>query len=202
MTSPSFDSSLATLSNSVFSTQPSLFTSNSLRTHYIVMVRYYYFEEGDLSLLQYTNLYMSFRFSTAVPVFIVLSATMNSLNWKKWWVEQRCQISPERYLTIEIGVIDPPNASGKAIGFNAGIWLVQQSIEADKEKITGCRIRDTVGRKTSGKDCLVSKMNYVPRQVHRCRGVWPKKTLITRLLWRNLSEIAFHQYHSYIAQEL
>ena len=54
------------------------------------MVRYYYFEEGDLSLLQYTNLYMSFRFSTAVPVFIVLSATMNSLNWKKWqmgWAE-------------------------------------------------------------------------------------------------------------------
>ena len=201
MTSPSFDSSLATLSNSVFSTQPSLFTSNSLRIHYIVMVRYYYFDEGDQSL-QYTNLYMSFRFSTAVPVFIVLSATMNSLNWKKWWVEQRCQISPERYLTIEIGVIDPPNASGKAIGFNAGIWLVQQSIEADKEKITGCRIRDTVGRKISGKDCIVSKENYAPRQVHRCRGVWPKKTLITRLLWRNLSEIAFHQYHSYIAQEL
>ena len=202
MTSPSFDSSLATLSNSVFSTQPSLFTSNSLRTHFIVMVRYYYFEEGDLSLLQYTNLYMSFRFSTAVPVFIVLSATMNSLNWKKWWVEQRCQISPERYLTIEISVVDPPNASGKAIGFNAGIWLVQQSIEADKEKITGCRIRDTVGRKTSGKGCIVSKENCLPRQVHRCRGVWPKKSLITRLLWRNLSEIAFHQYHSYIAQEL
>ena len=89
MTSPSFDSSLATLSNSVFSTQPSLFTSNSLRIHYIVTVRYYYFDEGDQSL-QYTNLYMSFRFSTAVPVFIVLSATMNSLNWKKWqmgWAE-------------------------------------------------------------------------------------------------------------------
>ena len=118
-------------------------------------------------------------------------------SWTPWigrierWVEQRCQISPERYLTIEIGVVDPPNASGKAIGFNAGIWLVQQSIEADKEKITGCRIRDTVGRKISWKDCMVSKENYVPCQVHRCRGVWPKKTLITRLLWRNLSEITF-----------
>ena len=69
--------------------------------------------------------------------------------------------------------------------------MVQQSIEADKEKITGCRIRDTVGRKTSGKGCIVSKENCLPRQVHRCRGVGPKKTLITRLLWRNLSEIAF-----------
>ena len=159
------------------------------------MVRYYHFDEGDLSLLHYTNLYMSFRFSTAVPVFIVLSAIMNSLNWKNWkmgWAEMpnitwkisdhrdRCRRSSKCKRQGHRIQRRDMTGSAKHWGWQGKDYRLQDPRYSWQEDI---------GKRLHAEH--LSKENYVPRQVHRCRGVWPKKTLITRLLWRNLSEIAF-----------
>ena len=78
------------------------------------------------------NLYISLKFSSALPVFIVFRAIKNSLAeilviFYIWILLPK---SPERDLAVEICVIDPPDAGGQAFHLNPRERLLEQRMEA------------------------------------------------------------------------